>query len=61
MKRIPRYLRGIIDFKLIHSGKDEKKVLAVYADFDFANDMNEKSISGYVFNSFGNTISWSTI
>jgi hypothetical protein len=34
MKRIPRYLRGIIDFKLNLSGKDEKKVLDVYADAD---------------------------
>lgn len=32
-----------------------------FADADFANDLDDrKSVSGYVFKLFGNTVSWST-
>jgi hypothetical protein len=62
LKRILRYLRGTTDVKLKFSkNKDELETLIGYADADFANDIvDRKSISGYVFKLYGNTISWST-
>lgn len=60
LKRVLRYLKGTIDYKLIFK-QHNVLTLQGFADADFANDqVDRKSISGYVFKLFGNTVSWST-
>lgn len=60
LKRILRYLRGTSDTKICYQ-KQDVVVLQGFADADFANDSEDrKSISGYVFQVFGNVVSWST-
>jgi hypothetical protein len=60
LKRILRYLKGTMDYKLEYTRKD-KCCLEGFADADFANDeADRKSVSGYIFKVYGNTVSWST-
>ena len=48
MKRIMRYLKGILDFKLCLGGKDI--VLRGFCDANWTEDVNDRrSITGYVF------------
>jgi len=48
VKRILRYLKGTIDYKLCLGGKDSE--LKRYCDADWAGDVNERrSTTGYVF------------
>jgi hypothetical protein len=57
LKRILRYLKGTIDYKLEYTRKD-KCCLEGFADADFANDVTDRqSVSGYVFKVYGNTVS----
>lgn len=60
-KRILRYVKGTIDLKLRYKKYENAEPLIGYADADWGNDKNDrKSISGYVFKVFGNTVSWSS-
>jgi hypothetical protein len=60
LKRILRYLKGTLEYKLRYTKDDDCRLIG-FADADYANDQNDrKSISGYIFKVFGNTISWST-
>lgn len=60
LKRILRYLQGTKDLRLIYRKCDDTK-LKGFADADFANNLEDrKSVSGYVFRLFGNTVSWCT-
>jgi hypothetical protein len=60
LKRILRYLKGTLDYKLRYTKDDDCRLIG-FADADYANDQNDrKSVSGYIFKVFGNTISWST-
>ena len=55
--RILKYLRGIINYGSCSSGFPS--VLEGFSDANWISDSNEmKSISGYVFNLGGSTISW---
>lgn len=61
LKRVLRYLNGTKNARLIFKKHYKSKPLVGYADADFANDNEErKSVSGYLFKVFGNTISWCT-
>jgi hypothetical protein len=61
LKRILRYLKGTIDHSLIYECKENSEILCGFADADYANDLDDrKSISGFIFKLFGNTICWST-
>lgn len=61
LKRVLRYVKGSLDLKLIYGKKGNEDVLTGFADADWGSDIiDRKSISGYVFKVFGNTISWST-
>ena len=54
LKRILRYIQGTLDLSLCFDN------LAGYADADFANNFDRKSVTGYVVEVFGNVISWCT-
>jgi len=59
VKRILRYLRGTVDYKLCYQGSDLQ--LVGYSDADWGGDLDErKSTSGYVFLLNNGTISWSS-
>lgn len=58
-RRILRYVRGTTELKLVYNKHEDADVLLGYTDSDWANDKNDrKSVSGYVFKVFGNTVSW---
>ena len=59
VKRVFRYIKGTLDYGLIHSAKDNNTQIVGYADADWTGDVNtRKSTSGYVFKIGGSTISW---
>ena len=62
VKRVFRYLRGIIDHEICYQGRvGLDRVLNVhgFVDANWAGDMDQrKSTSGYVFSLFGGAISW---
>ena len=61
LKRILRYLKGTIDHKLVYKVHENSNCLVGYADASYGNDTKDrKSISGYIYKLFGNTVSWST-
>lgn len=59
-KRIIRYLKGTKDLKLILGSKEkeEKNILVGYSDADWAQDVEDKKSSGYLFKFNRGTISW---
>lgn len=58
VKRIFRYLRGTINYKLRYSFQAENKMIA-YSDADWASDIDKRrSCTGYVFKLSGAAISW---
>lgn len=60
-KRILRYIQGTVDLKLVYKKNENAETLIGYADADWAGDKEDrKSTSGYVFQLFGNTISWAS-
>lgn len=55
-KRIIRYLKGILDFKITYGEKSE---ITGFCDSDYAADTDDrKSTSGYIFNMNWGAISW---
>ena len=48
-KRVLRYLKGTIDYKIVFSKKTEELTLNGYSDSDWGSDKDRKSISGYCF------------
>ena len=57
LKGVLRYLKGTRDLKLTY--RANRTNLIGYADSDYANDKDDsRSISGYIFQLNGNTISW---
>ena len=62
VKRVPRYLKGTLNYGMQFSLHREETDLNGYSDADWADDVGtRRSTSGYVFQ-FGNgtTISWSS-
>ncbi|XP_040863463.1 secreted RxLR effector protein 161-like [Glycine max] len=60
VKRIFRYLRGIIDFGIIYRRGNEATLIA-YLDSDYAGDVNDRrSTLGYVFVLGSGAVSWSS-
>jgi len=59
LKRILRYLQGTLDLGLMISKRSEIP-LTGYADADYANNYDRKSVTGFVVEVFGNTVSWCT-
>ncbi|XP_059217552.1 uncharacterized protein LOC131994728 [Stomoxys calcitrans] len=60
VKRVMRYLKGTVDYKLQFS-KDNNEYLQGFSDADWAGDLDErKSTSGYVFMFQNGSISWNS-
>lgn len=58
VKRIMRYLKGTLQFKLEYS-KDGNNEIVGFSDADWANDEQDRhSVSGYVFKLANGPISW---
>lgn len=59
LKRVLRYIKGTLDLKLVYTTQQMSSMLVGYVDADWANDVNDrKSITGYVIQVFGSTVSW---
>lgn len=60
LKRVLRYLKGSSDLKLVYK-RQEGPILTTFVDSDWGGDLNDrKSVTGYLFKVFNNTISWTT-
>lgn len=58
VKWVMRYIRNTVDLKLTFT-KGDKVQVADYCDSDYAADLDKRiSITGYVFQVGGNTVSW---
>lgn len=58
LKRILRYVKGTLDYKLVFSSKDDCPLVG-YADADWASSLEDRSsTSGYLFKVYGNTVVW---
>lgn len=61
LKRVVRYLKGTQHIVMKFKRYDHAKPLIGFADADWAGDREDrKSVSGYIFQVYGNTISWSS-
>lgn len=61
LKRVVRYVKGTKNLKLQYKQNDDAEALVGYADADWASDAEDrKSVSGFVFKVFGNTVSWAS-
>lgn len=61
LKRVVRYLKGTLKHCLSFIRDDQAKLLVGFADSDWATDTeDQKSVSGFVFQVFGSTVSWSS-
>lgn len=57
MKRVLRYLKGTINYRLRY-GNDQRGLIG-YSDADWATDLdNRKSTSGYIFTMYGGAVNW---
>ncbi|KAJ1520304.1 hypothetical protein ONE63_004503 [Megalurothrips usitatus] len=59
VKRILRYIQGTQNWGLWYRGLSDVP-LVLYADADYANSPDRKSLSGFVIQMFGDTIAWGT-
>ena len=59
VKRIFRYLKGTINYSIQYSQSNSGTMTIGYADADWAEDKDRKSISGNVFIMSGGAIAWS--
>lgn len=59
LKRILRYIQGTLDYQLCFSSHS-KVTLVGYADADFANNFDRKSVSGAIVELFGDAVIWCT-
>ncbi|CAK1580915.1 unnamed protein product [Parnassius mnemosyne] len=58
LKRILRYIKGTINYNLKYNKNCNSEPLVGYADASFAVDKDRKSITGYVFKVFNNSVIW---
>jgi len=58
LKRVLRYIKGTVNLNLLFSNSTEP--LIGYADADWANGADRKSITGYCFKMYGCLVSWKT-
>lgn len=59
LRRVLRYIKGTLDVGLVYQAHNEAKLLEVFSDADWGNDITDRrSVSGAVFKVFGATVSW---
>lgn len=58
LKRVLRYLKQTLDYKLHFVYNVDEPPLKAFADADFANDSDRRSITGGAIFVFGNLVSW---
>lgn len=58
VKRVLRYLKGTIDAGIEFRRTENNPDVCGFVDASFANDVNRKSVTGYVFVSAGGPICW---
>lgn len=58
IKRIFRYLKGTSNFSLVYKRNGNAAPITAYADSDFANGEDRKSVSGNIVELFDNPIIW---
>lgn len=58
LKRVLRYVKGTIDYKLKFVKSNATEPLLCYADADFARDNDRKSTSGYLLKVYSNPVVW---
>lgn len=59
IKRILRYIKGTLDWGIWFKSNNCNSLL-VFADADYANHQNRKSISGFILDVYGDTVLWGT-
>ncbi|KAJ8892617.1 hypothetical protein PR048_005198 [Dryococelus australis] len=59
LKRVLRYLQGTLDLGFRFKGISDVSLLG-YADTDFANRPDKKSVTGYLFEMYGDAVCWAT-
>ncbi|XP_065093521.1 uncharacterized protein LOC135714156 [Ochlerotatus camptorhynchus] len=60
-KRILRFLRGTAQYGLVYKREESAKQITGFADANWATYPNDRhSVSGYVFQTYGATTSWSS-
>ena len=62
LKRILRYIKGTLNLGIYYckSSSPNSELLIGYADADWGGSIDRKSTSGFVFQLFGNLVSWAT-
>lgn len=60
LKRVLRYIRGSLTASLVYKRNPDSRLLEGFADASFGNDIDRKSVSGYLFKVFGCTVSWAS-
>ncbi|KAJ8869487.1 hypothetical protein PR048_028478 [Dryococelus australis] len=60
LKRVRRYLKGALDLGLRFKGISDIPLLG-YADADFANQPDRKSVTGYLLEMYGDADCWATM
>ena len=59
VKRLLRYLRATIDYKITYGGPQQKAAMIAYCDSDWGqNHDDRRSVTGYVFLLCGAAVSW---
>src|SRR6266576_1179261 len=61
IKRVLRYVKGTLDYKLVYENSSPCEILYGYADADWASfEPDKHSTSVFVFKIFNNTVTWCT-
>lgn len=58
LSRLLRYLKTTLNFELTYSNNVTSVPLVGYADADWGNESDRRSVTGYLFKVYDNTVSW---
>ncbi|KAK9739429.1 hypothetical protein QE152_g9006 [Popillia japonica] len=58
LSRLLRYLKTTLNFELTYSNNVTSVPLVGYADADWGNESDRRSVTGYLFKIYDNTVSW---
>ncbi|XP_055623094.1 uncharacterized protein LOC129766547 [Toxorhynchites rutilus septentrionalis] len=61
LKRVLRYVKGTTSMQLVYQKRENVNPLEGYVDSDCSNDSSDRrSTTGFVYEVFGNAVSWAT-